>query len=77
MSLFDLLALLPILILAFGGTGILMVGAWYREPLPLIASGIATALLAAIAAGLVQPPVAEIAGLFSAGGYARFYTILW
>ena len=77
MSLLDLLALSPILILAFGGTAILMAGAWYREPRPLIAGGVATALLGAIAAGLLQPPTAEIAGLFSAGGYARFYTILW
>ncbi len=77
MSLLDLLALLPILILVFGGTAILMAGAWYREPRPLLAGGIVTALLGAVAAGLVQPPTAEIAGLFSAGGYARFYTILW
>ena len=77
MSLLDLLALLPILILAFAGTTILMVGAWYKEPRPLIAGGILTALLAALAAGMVAPPVSEIAGLFSAGGYARFYTILW
>jgi NADH-quinone oxidoreductase subunit N len=77
MSLFDLLALLPVLILVFGATSILMCGAWYREPTPLLVGGIATALLAALAAGLVAPPGAEIAGLFSAGGYARFYTILW
>jgi NADH-quinone oxidoreductase subunit N len=77
MSLLDLLALLPVLILAFGGTAILMAGAWYREPRPLLAGGIATALLGALAAGMVQPPIAEIAGLFSAGSYARFYTILW
>jgi NADH-quinone oxidoreductase subunit N len=77
MSLLDLLALLPILILVFGGTAILMAGAWYDEPRPLIAGGILTALLAALAAGMVAPPVFEIAGLFSAGGYARFFTILW
>ena len=77
MSLLDLLALLPILILVFGGTAILMAGAWYRQPRPLIAGGVVTALLAAVSAGLVQPPTAEIAGLFSAGGYARFFTILW
>ncbi len=77
MSLLDLLALLPILILVFGGTAILMAGAWYREPNPLFAGGILTALLAAVAAGMVAPPVDEIAGLFSAGGYARFFTILW
>lgn len=77
MSLSDLLAMLPILILAFGATAILMAGAWYREPLPLLIGGIFTALLGALSAGLVLPPVPEIAGLFSAGGYARFYTILW
>ena len=77
MSLPDLLALLPVLILVLGGTVILMAGAWHREPLPLIAGGIVTALLGAVAAGLLQPPVVEIAGLFSAGAYARFFTILW
>ncbi|MEJ2198258.1 MAG: NADH-quinone oxidoreductase subunit N [Desulfuromonadales bacterium] len=77
MSLSDLLAMLPILILAFGATAILMAGAWYREPLPLLAGGIVTALLGALSAGLVTPPIPEIAGLFSAGGYARFYTIVW
>lgn len=77
MSLPDLLALLPVLILVFGGTAILMVGAWYRDPRPLLAGGIVTALLGALAAGLVPPPTVEIAGLFSAGGYARFFTILW
>jgi NADH-quinone oxidoreductase subunit N len=77
MSLLDLLALLPILILAFAATTILMVGAWYKQPRPLIAGGILTALLAALAAGMVAPPVSEIAGLFSASGYARFYTIFW
>ena len=77
MNLSELLALLPVLILAFGATAILMAGAWYREPLPLLAGGVVTALLAALSAGLVSPAVPEIAGLFSAGGYARFYTILW
>lgn len=77
MSLLDLLALLPILILVFGGTVILMAGAWYRQPIPLLAAGTMTALLGAVAAGMVPPPVSEIAGLFSAGGYARFFTILW
>ena len=75
MSWLDLLAMLPVLILAFGATAILMAGAWYREPLPLVAAGILTALLGALCAGLIAPPVPDIAGLFSAGGYARFYTI--
>ena len=40
MSLSDLLAMLPILILAFGATTILMTGAWYREPVPLLAAAL-------------------------------------
>ena len=77
MSLLELLALLPVLILAFGGTAILMAGAWYRDPRPLLAGGITTALIAAVAAGMLPPSGTDIAGLFSAGGYARFFTILW
>ena len=50
MSLLDLLALLPILILVFGGTAILMASAWYSQPRPLLAAGVVTALLAAVAA---------------------------
>ena len=46
MNLLDLLDMLPILILVFGGTAILMAGAWFREPVPLLAGGIVTALLA-------------------------------
>ncbi len=77
MTLLDLLAMLPILILVFGGTALLMAGAWYREPRPLLVGGIVTAMLAAVAAGLVQSPAPEIAGLFSAGAFARFFTITW
>jgi len=73
----DLLAMLPILILVFGGTALLMAGAWYRESRPLLAGGMITAVLAALAAGMVPPPAPEIAGLFSAGAYARFFTITW
>lgn len=77
MSLLDLLALLPVLVLAFGGTAILMTGAWYRDPRPLLTGGVATALIGALAAGMVPPPSVDIAGLFSAGGYGRFFTIFW
>ena len=77
MSVVDLFALLPVLVLVFGGTAILMAGAWYRQPLPLVAGGVLTALIAALSAGLVPPPTPEIAGLFSSSNYARFYTIFW
>ncbi len=77
MSVNDLLALTPILILVLGGTALLMVCAWYRAPRPLLAGGVTVALMAALAAGLVPPPATEISGLFSATSYARFFTILW
>lgn len=77
MTLTDLLGLTPILLLVLGGTALLMAGAWYRDARPLVTGGVATALMAALAAGLVPPPTAEIAGLFSAGPFARFFTILW
>ena len=53
MSWSDLLAMLPVLILAFGATAILMAGAWYRAPQPLLAGGIATALLLSAPVALV------------------------
>lgn len=77
MTLLDLMALLPVLILVFGGTTILMVGAWFREPLPLFAGGVVIALIAALSAGMMAPPVPDVVGLFSSNGYARFYTVFW
>ncbi|TYO99273.1 NADH dehydrogenase subunit N [Geothermobacter ehrlichii] len=73
----ELLALLPVLILALGATGLLMVGAWWPRRQPLLLSGVVLALLAALVAGAVPPPVPEISGMFGAGPYARFFTILW
>jgi len=77
MSGLELYALLPQLILALGSTLLLMIGAWcpVRGRLMLIGAGLA--LIAALTAGACQPPVAEVAGMFSAGPYARFFTILW
>ena len=77
MSWLDLLALGPHLILAFGATALLLLGAWFREPRPLLTGGVLVALMAALTAGLYPPPVIEIAGLFSAGPFARFFTVFW
>jgi NADH-quinone oxidoreductase subunit N len=77
MTLLDLIALTPILVLVMGATALLMVGAWHHEPRPLMVGGIAVALLAALTAGIVAPPNAEIAGLFSNSPYARYFAILW
>jgi len=73
----ELLALLPILILSLGATALLMVGAWWPRRTPLIFAGVVIALLAALTAGGCPPPVSEISGMFGAGPYARFFTILW
>lgn len=77
MSALDLLALLPVLILALGATALLMLGAWWPARRPLLLAAVALALAAALAAGALTPPIAEVARMFSAGPYARFFTILW
>jgi NADH-quinone oxidoreductase subunit N len=76
-TLIDLLALLPILILALGATALLMVGAWWPARRPLLLAGVALALAAALVAGGSVPPVAEVAAMYGTGPYARFFTILW
>ncbi|PLX82889.1 MAG: NADH-quinone oxidoreductase subunit N [Desulfuromonas sp.] len=77
MSGLELFALLPVLVLALGATGLLMVGAWWPDRKALLFCGIAIALVAAVLAGGAAPPVTDIAGMFSAGPYARFFAILW
>jgi len=77
MNYVDLLALLPVLILALGSVVILMVGAWYRHWRNLLLGGIGIALLAALTAAFCPPPVVEVANLYSAGPYARFFTMIW
>jgi NADH-quinone oxidoreductase subunit N len=73
----DLLALLPILVLALGAVAILMAGAWWPARKPLLLAGVGIALTAAICAGLFPPPVTEVAAMFGAGPYARFFAVLW
>jgi len=77
MSLLDVIALTPILVLVMGATTLLMVGAWHHEPRPLMVGGIAVALLAALVAGIGTPSTTEIAGLFSNSPFAHYFTILW
>lgn len=73
----ELLALLPILLLALGATALLMVGAWWPKRSLLIGAGVVISLLAVLTAGGCPPPVAEVGGMFGSGPYARFFTILW
>ncbi|PLX86202.1 MAG: NADH-quinone oxidoreductase subunit N [Desulfuromonas sp.] len=77
MTLSDLHALLPQLILALGATGILMVGAWWPSRAPWVLTGVALSFCAAISAGIVLPTVTEVGGMFGVTPYARFFTILW
>ncbi len=76
MSLLELQALLPQIILALGATAVLMLGAWYPSR-KWILVGVGIALLAALSAGLVPPAVNEVANLYSTGHYARFFVMLW
>ncbi len=77
MSYLELLALLPVLILVFGSLVVLMVGAWKPRWHNLMYAGIGFALLASLTAAFCPPPVAEIASMYSAGPYARFFTVVW
>ncbi|PLY03222.1 MAG: NADH-quinone oxidoreductase subunit N [Desulfuromonas sp.] len=73
----ELVALLPVLILVFGALVVLLAGAWYAHWQNLILGGIGCALLAALTAMFCPAPVVEVANLYGAGAYARFFTALW
>jgi len=73
----DLAALLPILVLALGSVGLLLIGAWFPRRRTLILTGVGIAVAAAAAAAFYTPPVEEISGLYGSGLYARFFTVLW
>ncbi len=77
MTMPDLIALLPLVILLTGATLLLLSAPLsdnHRWPLYL---GILVALAAALTAALPQPAVTEVARMFATGPYARFFTILW
>lgn len=73
----DLAALLPVLVLALGSAGVLLLSAWWPRRHFLLLIGIAIALAAAASAAFYTPPVAEIGRLYGAGPFARFFTVLW
>lgn len=76
MSLLELQALLPQILLALGATAVLMLGAWYPSR-AWIQVGVVIALLAALSAIMIPPAVDEVANLYSTGSYARFFVMLW
>ncbi|HKL25739.1 MAG TPA: NADH-quinone oxidoreductase subunit N, partial [Desulfuromonadales bacterium] len=77
MSGLELIALTPVLILALGATVLLMTGAWFRQPTPIVAAGVVVALAAAVTSLVLAPPVPEVGGLFATNAYGRFFTALW
>lgn len=77
MSLLELQALLPQLIMVLGATFILTAGAWLRYRRGWLLTGMVLALVAAWVSGTMEPPVTEIAGMFSTSLYARFCSIAW
>jgi NADH-quinone oxidoreductase subunit N len=77
MTLQDLMGLLPVLTLAFGSILVLLLGLWWRQRQALLFIGVAVAAAAAFTAVLVSPSAAEVGGMFSTGGYARFFDVIW
>lgn len=77
MSLAALQSLLPQILLALGSTAILLGGAWVRNRRLWLITGAVVALIAALAAAVIEPAQTEILGIYSASVYARFCTVLW
>ncbi len=74
----DWTGLLPILILAGGGTLIFLIGAfWRRRPAgTLFGLALLTAAAAGAASLLLPPQSPGLAGLLDLGSYSRFFTLL-
>ena len=61
MSFAEIHALFPVLILALGATGILMLGAWWPARTGWIMTGVVLSLAAAVAAAVVVAAAAVVA----------------
>ncbi len=77
MTALELIALIPLLILLAGATGLLLAAPFAGEGRWPLGAGCLVAVAAALAAAWIQPSVPEVAGLFATGPYARFFTLLW
>jgi NADH-quinone oxidoreductase subunit N len=77
MTLDTVLALLPQLILAVGATLVLIIGAWINDRRLWLTVGIGLTLVAAFCAGVLEPAVVEIEGMYATSPYARFCAVLW
>ncbi len=73
----ELIALLPLLILALGATALLLAARGSVGRGWPLAVGSALALSAALSAVLLPSCVTEVGGMYSTGPYARFFIALW
>jgi NADH-quinone oxidoreductase subunit N len=73
----ELIALLPLIILAIGATALLMVARGSVGRTWPLTVGSLLALGAAVSTQLMPPYLTEIGGMYSAGPYARFFIAFW
>ncbi|BCA80921.1 NADH-quinone oxidoreductase subunit N [Desulfuromonas sp. AOP6] len=78
MTLLELHALLPVLLLAAGAVALLLAGAWQAHYVTAMTYGVLIALGAAAIALFYEPATASTAlGLFTMDSYSRFFAVLW
>ena len=77
MTLQTVIALLPQLLLASGAALILILGAWFDNRRLWLSTGLVLTLFCALLILLLEPPLAEIEGLYSTSLYARFCAVAW
>lgn len=73
----ELIALLPLIILALGATALLLLARGSVGRSWPLAVGALLALSAAASSWLLPPCVIEVGGMYAAGSYARFFIALW
>ena len=78
MTLTELHALLPVLLLAAGAVALLLAGAWQASYATAMTYGILIAL-GSVAIALFYEPVSGLVGfgLFTVDRYSRFFSVLW
>ncbi len=77
MTVTELIALLPLMILALGATALLLLARGSVGRSWPLAVGALLALCAALSALLLPPCLMEVGGMYAAGPYARFFIALW
>ena len=78
MTLTELHALLPVLLLAFGAVALLLAGAWKASYVTTLTYGVLIALGTAAISIIHEPsPAVTNLGLFTLDSYSRFFSVLW